>query len=84
LPAEGRFELARMAAAAGYADSVQFGEGAAFATALPDLLRQRGPVFISVRTEPEDGFLRRSSAGTRLDVQMKALRDRLVGDGTAR
>jgi sulfopyruvate decarboxylase subunit beta len=84
LPAEGRFELARMAAAAGYADAVQFDDGATFASALPSLLRQRGPVFISVRTAPEDGFLVRSSAGTRLDLQMKALRDRLVVDGTAR
>jgi hypothetical protein len=50
-----------------------------FSRALPDLLQQRGPVFVSVRTEPEDGFLVRSSAGTRLDLQMKALRDRLVG-----
>jgi thiamine pyrophosphate-dependent acetolactate synthase large subunit-like protein len=78
LPAEGRFELARMAAAAGYADAVQFDDGAAFARALPGVLRQRGPVFVSVRTEPEDGYLVRSSSGTRLDVQMKALRDRLV------
>jgi sulfopyruvate decarboxylase subunit beta len=83
LPAEGRFELARLAAAAGYADAVQFDDGARFASALPTLLRQRGPVFISVRTAPEDGFLVRSSAGTRLDLQMKALRDRLVVDGTA-
>jgi sulfopyruvate decarboxylase subunit beta len=84
LPAEGRFELAQMAAAAGYADSVQFDDGATFASALPGLLRQRGPLFVSVRTEPEDGYLIRSSAGTRLDLQMKALRDRLVVDGPAR
>jgi hypothetical protein len=57
----------------------EFDTGPAFARALPDLLEQRGPVFVSVRTEPEDGFLVRSSAGTRLDLQMKALRDRLVG-----
>ncbi|HLZ25697.1 MAG TPA: thiamine pyrophosphate-dependent enzyme [Chloroflexota bacterium] len=81
LPAEGRFDFARMAAAAGYADAVQFDAGDAFAAALPGLLRQRGPVFVSVRTEPEDGFLVRSSAGTRLDVQMQALRDRLVPAG---
>jgi thiamine pyrophosphate-dependent acetolactate synthase large subunit-like protein len=84
LPAEGRFELAQMAAAAGYADSVQFDDGAAFAGALPGLLQRRGPLFVSVRTEPEDGYLVRSSSGTRLDVQMKALRDRLVVDGPAR
>jgi len=84
LPAEGRFELAQMAAAAGYANSVQFDDGAIFARALSGLLRQRGPVFVSVRTEPEDGYLIRSSAGTRLDLQMKALRDRLVVDSPAR
>jgi sulfopyruvate decarboxylase subunit beta len=78
LPAEGRFELARMAAAAGYADALEFDAGEAFARALPALLSQRGPVFISVRTEPEAGYLVRSSAGTRLDLQMKALRERLV------
>jgi sulfopyruvate decarboxylase subunit beta len=84
LPAEGKFELARMAAAAGYADSVQFDEGDAFTSALRGLLRQRGPLFVSVRTEPEDGFLVRSSAGTRLDLQMQALHDRLATDGFAR
>jgi sulfopyruvate decarboxylase subunit beta len=78
LPAEGRFDLTRMAAAAGYAEAVQFDAGAAFTKALPGLLRERGPVFVAVRTEPEDGFLVRSSAGTRLDLQMQALRDRLV------
>src|ERR1700736_3779058 len=72
LPAEGRFELARMAAAAGYAASDHFDDGAPFASARPGLLRQRGPLFVSVRTEPEDGYLVRSSSGTRLDVQMKA------------
>jgi thiamine pyrophosphate-dependent acetolactate synthase large subunit-like protein len=84
LPAEGRFELARMAAAAGYADSVQFDDGQVFSTALPGLLRQRGPLFVSVRTPPEDGFLVRSSTGTRLDLQMQALRDRLVAIGPGR
>ena len=79
LPAEGRFDLAQMARAAGYARVEEFDDGPAFASALPDLLQQRGPVFVSVRTEPEDGFLVRSSAGTRLDLQMKALRERLVG-----
>jgi sulfopyruvate decarboxylase subunit beta len=78
LPAEGRFDFAQMAAAAGYADAVQFDDGVAFAKALPGLLRARGPLFVSVRTEPEDGFLVRSSAGTRLDLQMHALRDGLV------
>jgi phosphonopyruvate decarboxylase len=79
LPAEGRFDLAQMARGAGYAEVVDFEDAAAFARALPDVLRRRGPVFVSVRTEPEDGYLVRSSAGTRLDVQMHALRERLVG-----
>src|SRR5437764_2394446 len=79
LPAEGRFDLAQMAAAAGYARVEEFDDAAVFGSALPDLLQQRGPVFVSVRTEAEDGFLVRSSSGTRLDLQMKALRDRLVG-----
>jgi sulfopyruvate decarboxylase subunit beta len=78
LPAEGRFDLAQMAGAAGYAHVATFEDGPTFARALPDVFRQHGPVFISVRTEPEDGFLVRSSAGTRLDVQMHALRARLV------
>ncbi|MDQ6674405.1 MAG: thiamine pyrophosphate-dependent enzyme [Chloroflexota bacterium] len=80
LPAEGRFELARMAAAAGYAEAVQFDDGTAFTARLPGLLRQGGPVFVSVRTEPEDGYLVRSSSGTRLDLQMHALRARLARD----
>jgi phosphonopyruvate decarboxylase len=78
LPAEGKFDLHEMARAAGYAHSAQFDDVGAFATALPSLLNRHGPVFVSVRTEPEDGFLVRSSAGTRLDVQMHALRERLV------
>jgi phosphonopyruvate decarboxylase len=83
LPAEGRFDLAQMARAAGYAHSTQFDNAAQFTNALPGLLRERGPVFVSVRTEPEDGYLVRSSAGTRLDLQMKALRERLVGGGAS-
>src|ERR671935_892978 len=42
LPAEGRFDLAQMAAAAGYADSRRFEDATEFAAALPGLLRQRG------------------------------------------
>src|ERR1700716_565564 len=48
LPAEGRFDLAQMARAAGYARVEEFDDGSAFARALPDLLEQRGPVFVSV------------------------------------
>src|SRR5579859_2325393 len=59
LPAEGRFNLHEMARAAGYAYSAQFDDADAFASALAGLLQRRGPVFVSVRTEPEDGFLRR-------------------------
>jgi phosphonopyruvate decarboxylase len=81
LPAEGRFNLCQMAAAAGYAVAEAFDDAHAFADALPALLQRQGPVFVSVRTQPEDGFKVRSSAGTRLDVQMKALRERLVGPG---
>src|SRR5947199_9135421 len=72
LPAEGKFDLHQMARAAGYAHSAQFDDADAFASAVPGLLNRHGPVFISVRTEQEDGFLVRSSAGTRLDVQMHA------------
>jgi thiamine pyrophosphate-dependent acetolactate synthase large subunit-like protein len=50
-----------------------------FSAELAGLLQRRGPVFVSVRTEPEDGYLVRSSAGTRLDLQIRAMRDRLVG-----
>src|SRR5438309_10877935 len=55
LPAGGRFDLAQMAAAAGYADSRGFGDGAEFSAALAGLLRQRGPVFVCVRTDAEGG-----------------------------
>ena len=80
LPAEGRFDLVQMARAAGYADSLRFDDAAEFAAALPHLLRRRGPLLVSVRTEPEDGYRVRSSAGTRLDLQMHALRNRLAAD----
>src|SRR5919199_2093770 len=83
LPAEGRFDLTQMARGAGYASVAQFDQADAFAAALPELLRRTGPVFVSVRTEPEDGFKVRSSAGTRLDVQMQALRDRLAAGAQA-
>jgi sulfopyruvate decarboxylase subunit beta len=78
LPAEGRFDFAAMRGA-GYAHVVQFDDATKFGAELPGVLQKRGPVFVSVRTEPEDGFLVRSSAGTRLDLQMRALRARLVG-----
>lgn len=78
LPAEGRFDLAQMARAAGYASVFSFADAATFASGLPGVLRQRGPVFVSVRTDPEDGHLVRSSAGTRLDLQMHALHERLT------
>jgi phosphonopyruvate decarboxylase len=80
LPAEGRFDLTGMARAAGYAHTARFDDAARFSSALPELLRRQGPVFVSIRTEPEDGYLVRSSAGTKLDQQMHALRKRLVGE----
>ncbi len=80
LPAEGRFDLTQMARAAGYAHVAAFADAEPFAQALPELIQKRGPVFVSVRTEAEDGYMVRSSAGTRLDVQMHALRARLVGE----
>ena len=79
LPGEGRFDLTEMARAAGYAHSLRFEAAADFAARLPEVLQRHGPVFISVRTEPEDGFLVRSSAGTKLDQQMHNLRSRLAG-----
>jgi phosphonopyruvate decarboxylase len=79
LPGEGRFDLAQMARGAGYAHVASFADAAEFSRALPSLLERRGPVFVSVRTEPEDGYLVRSSSGTRLDLQMHALRARLIG-----
>ncbi|MBV9175200.1 MAG: thiamine pyrophosphate-binding protein [Chloroflexi bacterium] len=79
LPGEGRFDLAEMARAAGYVQSLRFDDSDQFAARLPDILKSRGPAFISVRTEPEDGFLVRSSAGTKLDIQMHALHRRLTG-----
>ena len=79
LPGEGRFDLTEMARAAGYAQALQFADAGEFSAALPQVLQRSGPVFISVRTEPEDGYLVRSSAGTKLDQQMHALRKRLVG-----
>jgi sulfopyruvate decarboxylase subunit beta len=79
LPSEGRVDFAEMARAAGYAQSLKFSEAGVFASALPEVLLRRGPVFVSVRTEPEDGYRVRSSAGTRLDLQMHALHKRLIG-----
>jgi thiamine pyrophosphate-dependent acetolactate synthase large subunit-like protein len=78
LPGEGRFDLTGMAVAAGYASAYSFSDSEIFARALPDLLTQHGPVFISLRITPEDGFLRRNAASTRIDAQMHALHDRLT------
>lgn len=83
LPGEGRFDMADMARGAGYAHVVRYSDAAQLEAELATLLLQRGPVFVSVRTEPEDGFLVRSSSGTRLDLQMRALRERLVGASPA-
>jgi sulfopyruvate decarboxylase subunit beta len=80
LPGEGRFDLTDMARAAGYAHSLRFEDAAEFDSQLPGVLQHRGPVFVSVRTEAEDGFLVRSSAGTKLDQQIHNLRRRLVGE----
>jgi len=80
LPGEGQFDLVEMARAAGYAHSLRFENAEQFASELPDVLQRRGPVFISLRTEPEDGFLVRSSAGTKLEQQMHNLRRRLVNE----
>jgi|ERR1051326_487348 phosphonopyruvate decarboxylase len=80
LPGEGRFDLTEMARAAGYAHSLQFDSADDFSSQLASVLQRHGPVFISVRTEAEDGFLVRSSAGTRMDQQMHNLRRRLVGE----
>ena len=79
LPGEGRFDMTDMARGAGYAHVARFTEATVFAAGLPALLERHGPVFVSVMTEPEDGYLVRSSAGTRLDLQLRALRERLVG-----
>jgi sulfopyruvate decarboxylase subunit beta len=79
LPGEGRFDFVDMARGAGYAHVARFADADQFSSEVPKILRMHGPVFISVRTEPEDGFLIRSSAGTRMDQQMHALRQRLVG-----
>src|SRR5919201_1470152 len=54
LPAEGRFDLTEMARAAGYAYAAQYQDAERFNAELPALLQRRGPVFVSVRTEPED------------------------------
>jgi sulfopyruvate decarboxylase subunit beta len=78
LPAEGRFDLAQMASAAGYSYVARFDDGQTFTRELPKVLEQRGPALVSVRTDPEDGYRVRSSAGTRLDTQMHALRARLA------
>ena len=79
LPGEGRFDLTAMARSAGYAQALRFENAEQFAAELPNVLQRHGPVFISVQTQPEDGHLVRSSAGTKLDQQMHALRKRLVG-----
>lgn len=81
LPGEGRCDLTAMARSAGYAEALQFADADAFAVALPAVLERTGPVFISLLTAPEDGHKVRSSAGTRLDIQMHALRARLVPQG---
>src|SRR5690348_17761849 len=46
--------------AAGYSYTVAFDDAEVFRRTLPELMQRRGPVFVSVRTETEDGFLIRS------------------------
>jgi thiamine pyrophosphate-dependent acetolactate synthase large subunit-like protein len=80
LPGEGRFDLVGMARAAGYAHVARFDAPDRLAADLAGLMQRRGPVFVSLRTDPEDGFRVRSSAGTRLDLQVHALRVRLAAE----
>ena len=79
LPGEGLFDLEQMARGAGYRYVTQFSDGAAFRTALPELLQKQGPVFVSLRIQPEDGYKNTGKGpARRMDLQMAALREHLL------
>jgi thiamine pyrophosphate-dependent acetolactate synthase large subunit-like protein len=52
VPGAGRVDFAGMARAAGFPRAHSFDDPAAYAAALPDLLRGEGPVLVTLRVEP--------------------------------
>ncbi len=61
IAAAGRVDFAMMARAAGFPSSYSFDDPDLYARALPEILRERGPVFLSVRVRPgSEGPLSRS------------------------
>ena len=60
----GRVDFAGMARAAGFARTYAFDDPARYARALPEILREPGPVFVAARVEPgSEGPLSRSRKG---------------------
>ena len=51
VPGDGRHNLAGIARESGIAESYEYDNLEDFATALPDLLRKNGPVFVSLKVE---------------------------------
>jgi phosphonopyruvate decarboxylase len=63
LPGAGAVDFAGLARAAGFPSAATFDDAAAYAAALPSLLRARGPVCITVKVEPgSEGPLGRGPA----------------------
>ena len=53
IPNSGRFSFAGMAQAAGYARSFEFDDLEEFATSVDEVMDGKGPVLVSIKTEPE-------------------------------
>ncbi len=81
IPAAGTISFAQMARGAGYAAAYQFDELEEFSIHIQDILKQKGPVFVTIKTVPEvenEPIARRPRRGGRtLMVAMRELRDSL-------
>ncbi len=81
IPAVGTISFAQMALGAGYAAAYQFDELEEFSLHIQDILKQKGPVFVTVKTVPEvenEPIARRPRRGGRtLLVAMRELQDSL-------
>ncbi|MCL0044146.1 thiamine pyrophosphate-dependent enzyme [Dehalococcoidia bacterium] len=83
IPATGTLSFAKMAKEAGYVASYEFDNMEDFTTQIQSVLEQKGPVFITIKTEPEiqnEPIPRRPRLGLRsTSVAFQELRDN-IGD----
>jgi sulfopyruvate decarboxylase subunit beta len=78
IPAEGRIDFAGMARAAGYRASHQFDDLEELRSGLAAILRERGPLFIELRVEPEGSGYRGGVRSITLEEEARQLKAALA------